>query len=125
MSAVSVSTASKCDLPVAKRMLENVYNVDVYADKMYRCTAWEASMKQNNNVSIITPVKLSRSKNNFTFFEKLYSSAVSSIRQPIESFFNWLQIKTQIHLASKVRSTNSLLAFIFARTSVACWLVKC
>jgi hypothetical protein len=43
------------------------------------------------------------------------NSAVSAIRQPIEAFFSWLQEKTHIHIASKVRSANGLLAFIFAR----------
>ena len=112
---MSLSPASECDLPVAKRMLTGLYNADVYADKMYRCMAWNALIKQNNNVSIITPIKLSRSKNKLTFFENLYSSAVSGIRQPIESFFNWIQVKTQIHLASKVRS-NQWLAFLHLRS---------
>jgi len=125
MASIMVSSASECDLPVAKRMLEDVCDINVYADKMYKCTTWNAAMKQNNNVSIITPVKLKRNKSTLTFYEKLYSSAVSGIRQPIESFFNWLQGKTRIHDASKVRSTNGLIAFIFARISAACFLVNC
>jgi hypothetical protein len=43
------------------------------------------------------------------------NSVISSIRQPIESFFNWIQEKTKIQHASKVRSTNGLFAFVFAR----------
>ena len=125
LTAVSLSSASECDLPVAKRMLEDVFDVDIYADKMYKCADWEASLKQTNNVSIITPVKLKRNKSKLSYFEKLYSSSVSSVRQPIESFFNWLQVKTHIHLASKVRSADGLLAFIFARVSVACFLFNC
>jgi len=125
MASMVVSSASECDLPVAKRMLDDVYNINIYADKMYKCAEWNAYIKHNNNVSIITPVKRKRNKSTLTFFEELYSSAVSGIRQPIESFFNWLQSKTPIHQASKVRSTNGLIAFIFARISAACFLFNC
>lgn len=125
MKSVLVSQASECDLPAAKRMLEDVFGVDVYADKMYKCADWEASMKRDNNVSIITPAKLKRNKPKLSFFEKLYSSAVSGMRQPIESFFNWLQVKTRIQSASKIRSANGLLSFIFARISAACFLANC
>jgi hypothetical protein len=36
----------------------------------------------------------------------LFSTAVSRIRQPIESLFNWLVEKTDIQRASKVRPTK-------------------
>ena len=46
---------------------------------------------------------------------------VSFVRQPIESFFNWLNEKTQIQKASKVRSSKGLLVHIFGRIA-ACLL---
>ncbi|MCA1628645.1 MAG: IS982 family transposase [Acidobacteriota bacterium] len=45
--------------------------------------------------------------------QKAFNRMVNRLRQPIESFFNWLNEKTQIQNASKVRSTESLL--------VQCW----
>jgi hypothetical protein len=120
-SVMSVTPASENDLPAGKRILEDVFDIDVYADKMYKDTKWESDMLQNNNVSIFTPVKLRKGQKNLLYFDNLLSSAVSAVRQPIESFFNWLQVKTQIHLASKIRSLNGLLAFIYARISVACF----
>jgi hypothetical protein len=42
----------------------------------------------------------------------LYSTAVSRIRQPIESLFNWLIEKTNIQRACKVRSTKGLLVHL-------------
>jgi hypothetical protein len=45
--------------------------------------------------------------------QKSYNRMVNRLRQPIESFFNWLNEKTQMQNASKVRSTESLL--------VQCW----
>ena len=51
--------------------------------------------------------------------DDLFSTAVSRIRQPVESMFNWLIEKADIQKASKVRSTKSLLIHAFGRLAVA------
>ncbi len=51
--------------------------------------------------------------------DDLFSTAVSTIRQPIESLFNWLIVNTDIQRASKVRSTNGLLVHIFGKIAAA------
>jgi hypothetical protein len=51
--------------------------------------------------------------------DKLLSNAISSIRQPIESFFNWLEQKTSIQMASKVRSLAGLMVHVFGRIAAA------
>ena len=84
---------------------------------------WQAFLKKNNNTVFYTPVKRKKGQKKLSYFEKLYSNAVSSVRQPVESFFNWIQVKTGIHTASKVRSTDGLLAFIFARIAVVAFLL--
>ncbi|PEN05455.1 hypothetical protein CRI93_13150 [Longimonas halophila] len=38
--------------------------------------------------------------------DRLYSELVSRIRQPIESLFGWIEEKTGIQAASKVRATR-------------------
>jgi len=123
-TSATVTQASENDLPVAKRMLADVYNVDVFADKAYKDSEWEKALSQSNNVSILTPVKLNRGQKELSFWQKTYSNAVSAVRQPIESFFNWLQTKTHINVAAKVRSANGLIAFIFARLAAACFLLN-
>lgn len=40
-------------------------------------------------------------------------------RQPIESFFNWVESKTGIQIASKVRSLNGLLVHVFGKLAAA------
>ncbi len=52
-------------------------------------------------------------------FNDLFSCAVSKVRQPIESFFNWLNEKTKIQRAMKVRSTAGLLIHLFGKMSIA------
>ena len=49
----------------------------------------------------------------------LFSQGVSKIRQPIESFFNWLNEKTEIQRASKVRATKGLLVHTFGKLAIA------
>ena len=49
----------------------------------------------------------------------LLSTAVSLVRQPIEAIFNWLIEKTDIHRASKVRSTKGLMIHAFGRLATA------
>ena len=45
--------------------------------------------------------------------------AVSKLRQLIKSFFNWLNEKTEIQRASKVRLTKGLLVYTFGKSAVA------
>ena len=52
-------------------------------------------------------------------FAQVHNTTISRIRQPIESWFNWLNQKTHIQNASKVRSTKDLLAPVFGRLAAA------
>jgi hypothetical protein len=109
-----VTPASENDITVAKEWLEDIANMDLFADKAYADATWAAHLREKN-VHIYTPVKLKMRQAFLDSADALYSEAVSRARQAIESFFNWIQQKTQIQFASKVRSVNGLIAFIFAR----------
>lgn len=56
-------------------------------------------------------------------FEKYHNRLVSKWRQPIESLFNWINEKTEIQKASKVRSTNGLLIHCWGKLVVAFYLL--
>ena len=62
---------------------------------------------------------MSRNKNRDKAVNDLFSIAVSRVRQPIESLFNWLIQKTDIQKASKVRSSKGLLIHIFGKIASA------
>lgn len=111
---IVISKASEHDLSVAKEYLEPWHNITVFADKAYRDSSWKCELAERG-VEVITPVKLKKGQKNLSYFSKLFSSVVSSARQTIEVFFSWLADKTGINSASKVRSSNGLIAFIFAR----------
>jgi hypothetical protein len=55
--------------------------------------------------------------------EKHYNRLVSRLRQPIESFFNWLIDKTDIQRAGRVRSTEGLMIHCFGKLTFAFYLL--
>jgi hypothetical protein len=114
-SMLALTPASVSDIAFAKETFHDVRNIDIYGDKIYNDAEWFEYMRNYNNVNISAPVKLKKGQEMLECIDKLYNSALSSVRQPIESFFNWLIEKTHIQSASKVRSANGLLSFIFAR----------
>lgn len=119
-----ITPASENDLTTAKGFLSTFHGLDIYADKIYRSADWQKSLQQENQTQIFTPVKLTIGQKVLDSADKLYSLAVSRTRQAIESFFAWLQEKTKIQSASKVRSLPGLLSFVFARITVICLLLS-
>ena len=79
-------------------------------------------MLSKNNVEILTPIKREKGQESLPSADKLLSRAISSVKQAIESFNNWLIEKTNIQRASKVRSADGLIVFIFARIACACFM---
>ena len=78
---------------------------------------------EKQNTCIYTPVKLVKGESDtIRQFNKaaddLYSTgrhsvAVSTVRQPIEALFSWIQEKTGLQNASKVRAKSGLMVHIF------------
>ena len=80
-------------------------------------------MKKNGSV-LLTPIKDKKGWENIlkqrdTAFNEVFNTAISKIRQPIESLFNWINELTQIQNASKVRSTNGLKLHLYGKLTVA------
>ena len=120
---IEVTPASVHDLTASKNILE-IINADVsILDKAYADTDLAEKMKENGNI-LLTPIKDKKGweallKQRDTAFNDLFSKAVSSVRQPIESLFNWMNEETQIQNASKVRSTNGLKLHLYGKLAVA------
>ncbi len=58
-----------------------------------------------------------------TEVEKYHNRLISKLRQPIESLFNWINEKTEIQKASKVRSANGLLIHCWGKLVSAFYLL--
>lgn len=114
-----VSKASEHDLPISKELLDGVKNIRVFGDTAFADKEWQAFMLSENSVDILTPIKRNKGQKKLSFWDGLYSSAISGVKQVIESLNNWIIQKTNIQRASKVRSSAGLIAFIFARIACA------
>jgi Transposase DDE domain len=71
---------------------------------------------------LVAPQKKPKGKE-LTSDENYYNRLVRRIRQPIESLFNWVQEKTGIQRASKVRSTDALMIHCWGKLAVAFFLL--
>jgi len=73
---------------------------------------------------LFTPVKKQKGQNMLDSADRLLSSAISSVRQPVESFFNWIEEKTKIQIASKVRSFEGLMVHIYGKLAAAFFILQ-
>jgi hypothetical protein len=119
-SYIGLTNAGFGDRKAYDQLLPELMN-NVFADKAYQKEG--KSMLREGSVLLHTPVKKQKGQKLLDSADKLLSSAISSIRQPIESLFNWLEEKTSIQMASKVRSYNGLMVHVFGRIAAAFFLL--
>lgn len=120
----SLTKASEHDLNAVREILPQLYGRAVFGDKAYCDKDFNETLQQECGVHIYTPIKLVKGESEeIRQFKKaadhLFSTAVSRVRQPIESLFNWLNDKTEIQRASKVRSNRGLIVHVFGRIAAA------
>lgn len=119
-----ITSASVNDLTVFKTAWADIINRTFWGDKIYYNREFFKEIEIKNNALMLTPVKAIKGQ---TLQEKqrnkaaddLFSKAVSSVRQPIEAFFNWLIQKTDFQRASNVRSTKGLFVHVFGKIAAA------
>ena len=91
---------------------------EVYADKAYEYLTQLSGLP----FTVRTPIKKQKGQEHLDTADTQYSRAVSQIRQPVESIFNWIEEKTGIEIASKVRSYQGLLVHVFGRLAAAMFM---
>lgn len=109
-----LSKASTYDLTAAKDILLNSplrHHGFLLADKAYIDSGWKEEL-EHLGIRLITPRK--RAKGERYISGDAYSTAVSEKRQPIESFFNWINNRFHIQRASFARSFAGLLFHVFS-----------
>lgn len=120
-----LSTAEENDLNVLKReAADYLENRCVFADKIYSDASFRKRMYRTKGVTILTPVKAIKGEHieitqRMKAARDVFSTAVSKVRQPIESFFNWLNERTNIQRAVKTRSTSGLLVHTMGKIAIA------
>lgn len=94
---------------------------ELFGDLAYPTPEIISHLKEQQT-RLVAPRKKPKGKE-LTDDENYYNRLVRRIRQPIESLFNWIQEKTQIQRASKVRSTDALMIHCWGKLAVAFFLL--
>ena len=96
-----LTPASENDLNLFKQAWGDIENRTFYGDKIYHDNEYFAQNRAGKNALMLTPVKAVKGQDEQTRMRdkaanELFSTAVSKVRQPIESLFNILApIKTE------------------------------
>jgi hypothetical protein len=96
-------------------------NINLFGDKAYADRRFKDFLR-GRQIHLRTPIKKPKNKL-LSVTEKQFNKLVSSIRQPIESFFKWLIDKTDIQRASAVRSIEGLMIHCLGKLSFALFLL--
>ena len=91
-----------------------------YGDKAYEYLKPIASAQK---IELVTSIKRQKGQLYLDVADQWLSRAVSQVRQPVESLFNWINEKTGIQKASKVRSSAGLLVHVFGRLAAAMFIL--
>jgi hypothetical protein len=113
--------ASHHDSTAAREQHLKLPNTTLIADLAYPESEFQLSLNQQNT-HLYTGYKKPKGKD-LTKFEKYHNRLISKFRQPIESLFNWINEKTQIQTASKVRSADALMIHCWGKLAVAFYLL--
>jgi hypothetical protein len=119
---IGVTPASGHDLNAFRQIAQCLENCQVFADTAYADSLQKQLLREQNS-DICTPVKKKKGQQCPELFDRLFSNGVSRVRQPIESLFNWIQEKTNIQAASKVRSYKGLTVHVFGRLAAAMFMM--
>ena len=116
---LGLTPASDNDLATFRQIAPQIQGGEIYLDKAYADALLAQAAKDEQDLAIRTPVKKKKQQDFLEVIDQWLSVAVSRVRQPIESLFNWIEEKTGIQKASKVRSLNGLQVHVFGRLAAA------
>ncbi len=117
---IGITPASENDGKVLENLLPFLPKNLAYGDKAYN---YLKPIALEQEIDLLTPVKKNKGQLYLDVSDQWLSRAVSQVRQPIESLFNWINEKTGIEKASKVRSSSGLLVHVFGRLAAAIFML--
>jgi len=117
-----VPQTSENNLNVFKQNWSQINDSLFFGDKIYHNKLFSQNLYEKYNSVMYRPIKVIKGesigfKQRNRAYNRVFSKAVSTIKEPIEAFFNWLIQKTDIQRSLKIRSTKGLLINIFGRIS--------
>jgi IS5 family transposase len=119
---IHLSRASQHDLAALCEVRPSLaVGCGLFADKAYFHAATQEACKEHGWF-LVASYKRHRHETERDV-PTLYNRFVSTIRQPLESLFNWLIQKTDLQNASRVRSSQGLKVHCYGKLAVACLLL--
>ena len=109
------------DLESVRHQEIDLPNSSLIGDKAFPDPTFQA-MLERQQTTLYAPRKKPKGKE-LSALEKYYNRMVSRLRQPIESFFNWLIDKTDIQRAGTVRSTDGLMIHCWGKLTFAFYML--
>jgi hypothetical protein len=109
------------DLQSVREQEIHLPNSSLIGDRAFPDPTFQAMLNEQQT-TLYAPRKKPKGKE-LSQTEKYYNRLVSKLRQPIESFFNWLINKTGIQRAGRVRSTEGLMLHCWGKLTVAFYLL--
>lgn len=119
-----ITSARVNDLKAARPVFEKIKNRIIIGDKSYSDEKMIQALSLEHKTNILTPIKRTRNQQFKDAAQDMHSQTLSGIRQPIESFFNWINEKTSLQNATKVRSTKGLFVHVFGKFVAALLLLS-
>jgi hypothetical protein len=120
-SQIWLCEASHHDSTAAREQFLELPNTTLIADLAYPEAEFKLSLKEQKT-RLFTGYKKPKG-NDLTKFQKYHNRLIAKLRQPIESLFNWINEKTHIQTAAKVRSANGLMLHCWGKLAVAFYLL--
>lgn len=117
---IGITPAGENDGKVLENLLPYLPENRAYGDKAYEYLKPLAAVR---GIELLTPIKRAKGQEYLDVTDQWLSRAVSQVRQPIESLFNWINEQTGIQKASKVRSSSGLLVHVFGRLAAALFML--
>lgn len=118
---VWLCAAAHHEVKVCQQQALAVPQTTLIGDKAFAAQELRQRLQAQHS-QLLTPCKKPKGRE-LTAAEKYQSRLVSQLRQPIESLFHWMNEKTGIQTASKVRSTDALLIHCWGKLVVAFFLL--
>ena len=121
---LALTEASRHDLPVLPQVFGLSGPGALFGDQAYKDRQTE-QLFEYQGVTLCTPEKKKPGQKHYAAGESgSWSRFVSSMRQPIESIFNWLIGKTDMQDGSRIRSGSGLLVHCYGKLTFAFYLLK-
>nr|WP_258005242.1 transposase [Salinibacter ruber] len=119
LGRAGLTPGSKNDLRALRRVWPEIESGVLCGDKAYCDGPLKEQLAETQDLDLLTPVKKEKGQQTLSAADTLYSEATGRMRQPIESLFSWIDEKTGIQQASRVRSYQGLLVHVFGRLAAA------